>query len=775
MHSTKSIPIGDRRAISVGARIRLSDNWQRWLIAIAGASLAFLFGYWFASLHPMDDSWHQSFLLPALNFACTGHFGPIRLPQDAPAGDVAALQGVYDFLQVHAMQFSCSAFPAHTLPTSVFDGLDSTNVDQPMYLIGLYGVLWRWLGPHWTLTHYVIATIVAASFLVTYLCACRFMPPLLAAGVVLFFIASPFFIKNAYWSPRDALKYPWAVGIAALLIARATVPRRPLRFVGFAAGLGLLIGIGYGFRSDLLLFALPAVFIIAFLGQVELVGAPLSRARRAASNVAVRALAVGALSSTFVAGGWLPLLNDYYLHEHNRNAPYHSLAAGLLGITDVDLFQSQRDGVMYMFRNDYENDLCIGVRVLEYGSRRYGHDAPFAQGLYWTDAKQYYFDVVSRTPADVISRALGAFVNLMTLPGSSQSLANFDQTFPWTDTYSFARDTIGFKLLAAPVERIYQSVRHRQVEAIFLVNFTIAFSFLCLIARTFGFRSLLAAVILLGTVIFVVSLRFEMRHMFYLYAFPLIAWASAIHLAFRFGPPAARRLVHRFRGKPAEKGDLAAAPKRLAPTVAAVAVLTLGIAAGAYVVLSVARAYQAKEMRALVSDWLKRERAPMQFDTVTQTDGTSLVRVRSPMPISTGGLRGVDDPVTERVQMGVIAIELDGTSCADRIASIIGMGISEPDVDTSFRIKEIFKVKLEHGTNYIAFLPAFFYRLGGVVMRFSGVQTPSENLSCIRSVSALNEFKKDDALFDFFVPEDLGRLRDKDLYQHLKIGKRIDF
>src|SRR5207253_925090 len=101
-----------------------------------------------------------------------------------------------DFLFLHTLHFSCSSFPAHVVATSVLDGVDSSNVEQPIYLMLLYGVLWRWFGTDWSLTYYVVAALAAVSFLMLYLCARRFMPGLFAAIAILLFLTSPFFIRN---------------------------------------------------------------------------------------------------------------------------------------------------------------------------------------------------------------------------------------------------------------------------------------------------------------------------------------------------------------------------------------------------------------------------------------------------------------------------------------------------------------------------------------------------------------------------------------------------
>src|SRR5262249_33862743 len=141
------------------------------------------------------------------------------------------------------------------------------------------------------------------------------------------------------------------------------------------------------------------------------------------------------------------------------------------------------------------------------------------------------------------------------------------------------------------------------------------FAFLCLISLRFGFRSAVATVVLLGTILLVVSLRFELRHVFYIYAFPLIAWASVIWLSIRWSATGANAIYRRARGDPIARELFPAEWKPMALVAASVAGLALGIFAAIYLALSAARMYQADKMKSEIADWLGRRRIDMQFDT----------------------------------------------------------------------------------------------------------------------------------------------------------------
>jgi len=69
-----------------------------------------------------------------VNYACTAHFGPLRLTPDATPADIDAITAIETFFVSNQLDYSCDSFPRHMLATSVFDGIDSANGEQPLYL-----------------------------------------------------------------------------------------------------------------------------------------------------------------------------------------------------------------------------------------------------------------------------------------------------------------------------------------------------------------------------------------------------------------------------------------------------------------------------------------------------------------------------------------------------------------------------------------------------------------------------------------------------------------
>jgi len=760
--------------------IKQPAAWARFLTVIAATLLAFVIGRNYAISKQETDvngtrAYGQRMMMPAVNYACTGRFGEIRLAPDATPDDTTAVGKIRQFLEGIEPNYTCASFPQHLMPTSLLDGIDWSNANWPMYLTLVYGILWRWLGATWQVTFDIVGGVVPLSFLALYFCLRPFLHSLVSAAAALLFICNPFYISFTLF-PRDSLKFPFFIGIAALIIAIAAPTHAPRRFLVLASLLGLSIGVGFGFRSDLLLFLAPALVVLLFVCRVEIGLAKLSLRSRVLLQGLHRAAAVAVLLVSFAVGGWLPLLNDYVLHEHLGEVGYHPLLMGLQGYARSDQFQREIGNTgMYMFRNAYNSDLGIAVRVMEFAQRKYGASVTFDDPSYWLYAKRYYFEVVSLVPADMISGVIGTFVNLMTEPYSfrfrqtvTAPLSRDDLEAPWEGAYAFARGSYLYRTVATRLDHLYAAVSLNS-EGLFAANVIVFAVFLALVAVRFGIRATIATLIVIGIILTVVSLRFEMRHNFYVFVVPYIAWVVVIGtlIGALVGTPATIRLA-----RDAVRKEGAAAMARLKPpaaSVLAVAVLLFGIIAGAIGALLVARSYQARTLLPLMADWARRPTVPAETELSQVDPGTTRIRIVSPMPLSSGGERQPGAPVTPRIQMGVVAVELDGQRCPDRRMYLGGIGSSNYTDDTTFMLFEGFSFTIPRGQDYLAFLPAFYYLQGSATMEFAGVQTEAGNVPCVKSVGLVTHFARNDVLFDFVFPKDLSRLRRSDLFQEVLI------
>jgi hypothetical protein len=746
------------------------------VVGAAICIIAFVITYFYAATNPLSgrEFWYQRYMWPAVNLACTGHFRPIELANDATADDLAAYWNVLKFLRLRRLSLSCSDLPQHLAATNVLESADSSNVEQPIYLTLVYGALWRIFGLSWGLTAYLIAANAALSALLLYICCRRFAGAALAAFGALAFVLSPVFLENSL-SPRDGIKFPFAIGVATLLIVWGTAACRTWGLLMRAVVIGLAIGVGYGFRSDLYLFLAPAAAILALLSRPQLDPTPPGVWRKAVAQLVARGAAVCCLVASFGLGAILPLLNDSVVHNNNGTEGYHVLAMGLFGITNNDLFLNREPSEpLYLYRNSYNNDLAAGVRIMEYAARRDNVALTFSYDSYFSYAKKYYLEIAKQIPADVIGGGIGMFVNVMTFPSSLRHHTNintvFDRENPFSHAYGFVRQTWPGAPLDA-LDRAYHAMSELPLSYVFFLNVCAVYVLLAFLTGYYGVRAAAAAVVLLAVAIMVTSLKFEIRHAFYILSVLVVGWAAALGGIARLLASFGRIAIHRLHARVGTSGLARIGAKTdlscIGPTTAIVAACIALTLSG----LTAARAYQAHVVRSWLAAWVDRAAAPVEYQIVSARPGWSLVRILSPMADSRGGTqRAGNAPVNDdTLHMSVVAITLDGVTCDGRVVALTSIGdTNEPMPRTANRINEPFSVKLKGRTDYTSYMPAFGYNSPqGAITYYRGTEIADRDVGCIKSVKVVTDFHRDDLLFDFMVPHDLGVLTKDDLFKRV--------
>src|SRR5262249_9291037 len=191
---------------------------------------------------------YQSYFEPAVMIACGKGF-VISQPQVPAIGE---------FLAQRAPTVSCDAIPAGTaLGTQyLYQGAWRYLMDGVGLTGRLRGVSWNQLGPLYGLLYAATLTAFYATFRLG-------MSPALAILGVAALATSR--LHLAYFPIlRDYAKAPFTlilIFLLGLLVARA--PSRK-NVIGAAAAYGIVLGLGYGFRTDFLA-EIPIFFITLFL------------------------------------------------------------------------------------------------------------------------------------------------------------------------------------------------------------------------------------------------------------------------------------------------------------------------------------------------------------------------------------------------------------------------------------------------------------------------------------------------------------------------------
>jgi hypothetical protein len=266
--------------------------------------------------------------------------------------------------------------------------------------------IWKFGGISWSslvvLSGMYFAATVALAYTLARLVSGRIAALLVAIGVL---------VSPLHWSQvphlRDYSKAPFMMGVFILLALLVRNPVLPRRVLVLAAGFGLLIGVGFGFRSDLLIVA-PA-FVVAIV--VFLPGGILRNGVLKAKTLAVAFVA-------FAAAAW-PLFGSY-------------ADGGGLQVVALLGFVSQFDRPLEVERGPYEfgyvySDWYLGAVIREFGWREQhvADPIPLYRAQYNRAGNGVIRGVATTLPADILARAYASLVSIARLPASN-----------WTDSHA---------------------------------------------------------------------------------------------------------------------------------------------------------------------------------------------------------------------------------------------------------------------------------------------------------------------------------------------------
>ncbi|HPC15157.1 MAG TPA: hypothetical protein P5318_05625 [Candidatus Hydrogenedentes bacterium] len=298
---------------------------------------------------------------------------------------VSTIPALSDFLLQKTNTFDPKQLP-DTFPTF----RNSRFTDNHFYLLTAAGWIWKVFGMDWRVLKLLFVVLYCASAGVVYGLFRLGMNRLFSALGALFFMTAPL-VLTTLPNLRDFAKAPFLLGVILMLGHLVARPLTPRRLFGLAAGIGLTIGFGQGFRQDLFICLIPSVLIIAFFARGM---GPLSVGRRLA------ALALFILSYAFAVWPCRATSTDEgTLMFHNVIMGLSSECSDLLGVgkASYDMEYLCNDNFAHAARCSYArrikgNKDPIGYQTVE-GARV---------------AKEYVIDVAKTFPADFIARGLAA-------------------------------------------------------------------------------------------------------------------------------------------------------------------------------------------------------------------------------------------------------------------------------------------------------------------------------------------------------------------------------
>jgi hypothetical protein len=364
------------------------------------------------------------------------------------------------------------------------------------YLLRSAAVIWRFRGVAWShlvpLCGMLFAATVALTFLVSRLLAGRVASSIVAVSVML----SPL-----HWSQlpqlRDYSKAPFMLALIALLALLVRGPAGPARVLALAAGFGVILGLGTGFRSDLLIVA--PIFVVAVIAFMP------GGLRR---NIKLKTAALCAAILGFVVAA-RPLLGAY-------------AEGGGLQVVALLGFVTPFDEALEVERGPYEfgyaySDWYMGALIRDFGRREGRAKGPIRlYGAEYNAAGSGMIrELIKTVPADIVSRAYASVASIARLPVSS-----------WTDSHWPPR---------LPPDSSWQRMfetRSRMLQHgtwIWPTGLVVAL----VVASLVNLRVAAFAVLLLLFFGGYPALQFHERHFFHLEAVPAVALAFLCSQAWR--------------------------------------------------------------------------------------------------------------------------------------------------------------------------------------------------------------------------------------------------
>lgn len=274
------------------------------------------------------------------------------------------------------------------------------------YLIYSVACVWRIFGVNWDAVKILILFyfFLAAAFVYG---ICRLaMNPLFSLAAAAAFIFAP----AVLWTLpilRDFVKAPFILALIFVLGATIKYKLNTSRYYCLAGAAGLLLGLGVGFRRDMVVF-LPAVLFFLFV--CRLYPGRMYFWRRPAAAVLVLAL--------FILSGWpvhKALFRDGYVAAHDTIMGFSSYSDHELGVIKAASYEKH-----YLL-----NDLYCTMKAHDLASR----GVTFSKEVYQRRCNEPAFDlqmkqayvttIIKTFPADMILRAYAAVVRMATAINAS--------------------------------------------------------------------------------------------------------------------------------------------------------------------------------------------------------------------------------------------------------------------------------------------------------------------------------------------------------------------
>jgi hypothetical protein len=306
--------------------------------------------------------------------------------------------GLAAFLTLKQDSFSCDELPA-TLPST------EPNVTQRLYryLMWATAIVWRIGGVSWSGLWPLFALLYGATVSICYGLFRMGTGRALACAAALAIGTSAVHLSNLP-GLRDYAKAPFILGLILIAAHLATEIDRPRRLMALSALFGAVLGIGFGFRNDILIVV--PIYVAALM---------LWKPPGELATIRRRTIALALAAATFAVAA-LPIVRAYGRGSNSG----HVALLGLMPAFDQRLGIS---GSIYEWGYGYRDEYAVAV-INSYTTRVHGHPVAYLSSEYDRAMVEYIGRIARNWPADMMARGYGAVLRVIDLPGTGGNAAN---------------------------------------------------------------------------------------------------------------------------------------------------------------------------------------------------------------------------------------------------------------------------------------------------------------------------------------------------------------
>jgi hypothetical protein len=326
---------------------------------------------------------YQTYFEPAVMLACGKGF---LIAQYQPP----ALRA---FLFQETDRFSCDQ-----LPRDLKVGTEGLYQRPWRYLMTAVAMAWKVVGISWSRLAPLFGVLYGMTTALVYTLARLMVARITAVACAAAMCLSTTQLANLP-NLRDYAKAPFTLALVVILVAIVTRTWRPRALLLLSLCYGLVMGVGYGFRGDLLVDIPPFLIAVA----VFLPGGVFT-------NVALKVAAAGVFVAGFLIAAW-PIISTVV---SSGGCQWHVF---LLGLSDPFNESLGVSGGAYSWGRLYKDEY-LWAAVSSYAQRvrpDLGY-IEYCSHEYDVASWDYLRRILTTFPADIVTRAYASTIRVLDLP-----------------------------------------------------------------------------------------------------------------------------------------------------------------------------------------------------------------------------------------------------------------------------------------------------------------------------------------------------------------------